>query len=689
MYCTTCGKALAAGGEFCGKCGAPANGDRAQASAGVVVRDVVRSQIAVGNGNVQVQVTVDGASRIGERPGGIELRAREIPVLAATSRAGLIGRDVLIEQTCRALSGDSSVQLFGAPGVGRSAIAEAVRQRLAETGMRGIELRPDNEPHTLESLYRRLLDVFFGVVWYQPDEAVLRLEVARFELRALIIIIDCDITADDLGRLLGTFAGCTFLLTSHRRTLAYDAGTALEVDPLSAVQARELITRALGGAPAGLRNVQWEQAYRLAGGQVQRLVEHIAFIKRAASRPEQTDLLNVPISEQIALLIAGLSDAARRVVVALATYHLALSPAVFAAVTGLSAAANTADELMTAGVVSADGTTFSIVPDAAAAIIDSGERSDPAVAADGLLRMLRGSGSPDPHLVLAVARALRQQGDEVGTVTLTRAGAPAAIAAGAIGVWVSLVALGVQTATSSKHKQDLEFFLNEDHTRALLLGDTVAAAAALAALAELLGGQSPAAVSAPHQAAVSGTHQMTAIEVREPAAAGQQGATGHGTAQARRAGRVLRQGKHGPLAGHPGVLIAAVAVGVAAVAGTITATTIGSGSSAPSIVGAWSDGDATFSFTPSGSGAYTVGLVNSGDARCKQADDGTITGSNGQYQGSISLYQQTGTSEGQCDARVGTAHITIIIAANGASASVDVVGNDCSTGCGRQTWTRR
>jgi hypothetical protein len=95
--------------------------------------------------------------------------------------------------------------------------------------MRGIELRPDNEPHTLESLYRRLLDVFFGVIWYQPDEAVLRLEVARFELRALIII-DCDITAHDLGRLLGTFAGCTFLLTSHRRTLAYDAGTALEVD---------------------------------------------------------------------------------------------------------------------------------------------------------------------------------------------------------------------------------------------------------------------------------------------------------------------------------------------------------------------------------------------------------------------------------------------------------------------------
>jgi hypothetical protein len=477
--------------------------------------------------------------------------------------------------------------------------------------------------------------------------------VARFELRALIIIIDCDIAADDLGRLLGTFAGCTFLLTSHRRTLAYDAGTALEVDPLNAVQARELITRALGGAPVGLQNVQWEEAYRLAGGQVQRLVEHTAFIKRAASRPEQTDLLNVPISEQIALLIAGLSEGARRVIVALATYQLALGPAVFAAVTGLSAAANAAEELMTAGVVSADGTTFRIVPDAAAAIIDSGERSDPAVAADGLLRMLGGRGSPDPHLVLAVARALRQQGDEAGTATLTRAGAPAAIAAGAIGVWASLVALGVQTATNSKRKQDLEFFLNEEHTSALLRGDAVAAAAALAALAELLSEQTTAAVSAPHQA-----------------------------------GRALGQGRHGLVAGHPGVVIAAVAVGVAAIAGMVTATTIGSGPSAPSIVGAWTGSEGgTFTFRSSGPGTYTVSLVSKDAPKCPEPDDGTVTGSKGQYNGIIDLYQQDAAAEGQCAPRVGTARITITIAANGSSASVDLIGT-CKD-CDQQTWTRQ
>jgi len=151
------------------------------------------------------------------------------------------------------------------------------------------------------------MDVFFWVVWYQPDEAVVRLEVNRLDLSALIMITDCDLEPDDLNRLLGTFPGCTFLLTSHRRTLADDAGTALEVDPLSPAQARELITRALGRAPAGFENVQWAEAYRLARGQVQRLMEHIAFIQRSASRPGQTDLLSVPLSEQITLLVAGLS----------------------------------------------------------------------------------------------------------------------------------------------------------------------------------------------------------------------------------------------------------------------------------------------------------------------------------------------------------------------------------------------
>jgi hypothetical protein len=676
MHCTSCGQAVSAGDAFCGKCGTAVTSRRAQDRPAVVIQGVVRSQVAVGNGNVQVLVNVDGASRYTERSGGVELQAREIPALATTSRPSLVGRDALIEEAHQALSAGMNVQLFGTPGVGRSGVAEAILRRMAETGTRCVEMRPDNEPHTLESVYRRLMEVFFGVVWYQPEESVLRLEVNRFELSALIMITDCDLPADDLNRLLGTFPGCAFLLTSHRRTLADDAGTALEVDPLTPSQARELITRALGGPPAGLQNLQWEEAYRLAGGQVQRLIEHIAFIRRSASRPGQTDLLNVPISEQVALLVAGLSEAARRVLVALATYQLALAPGSFPAVTGLPDAAGAAAELTVASLISADGPAFRIVSDAAAAVADTGQRSDPAVAADGLLQLLGGPELPDPHLVLSVARALRQAGDDLGTVKLTRAGAPAALAMGAISVWISLVALGVQVSTSSRRTQDLEFFLNEEHTGALLRGDMVAAAAALAAIAELIAEQQPAASIATQ---------------RYPA--GPHGTSGQDTRLGQQARRAIRQTKHGRLAGHPAIVIVA-AVGVAAIAAGATAAVISSGSHpSQSVAGAWSSGPgATFTFAPTDSGSYQISLVfTSGTRKCSIANDGSVTGANGHFQGILDLHQDTDVSAGQCPPNEGTAKLTIDIAASGTSASVNytrLTGDNC-TDCGQQTWTRQ
>jgi hypothetical protein len=681
MRCTGCGTALAGTDAFCGKCGAPVTGGRtqttpvvrSQALPNVVVRDVVGSLVAIGDGNVQVQVRVDGTSQVSQRDGGLELRPRELPVAATTSWTTLIGRSPLVEEAYQALSAGTSVQLFGAPGVGRSAVAEAVLRRMAADGAPCVDVRPDNEPYSLESLYRRLMNVFFGVAWYQPDEAVLRLEVARFGLRALIMIIDCDLGADDLGRLLGTFPNCRFLLTSHRRTLPDDSATALEVDPLSPAEARELITRALGGAPVGLQNLQWEQAYRLAGGQIQRLMEHIAFIKRSVSRPGQTDLLNVPISEQLAILVAGLTEAARRVIVALATYQLALAPSAFAAVTGLPEAANAADELKTAGVVSDDGRALRIAPDAVAVLAATGQRSDPAIAADGLLLMLSRPDPPDPHLVLAVARALRQSGDDVGTVKLTRAGAPAAIAAGAIGVWISLVALGVQSATSSRRTQDLEFFLNEEHTSAMLRGDMVAAAAALATLGALLAEQQGTPTPRTHQ----------------PSPAAHQGTPLRAVPQGQRA---VRSGRHGWFASHPAVVIAGVATAVA-VAAAVIATALSSTGPNSSIVGAWQDGsDATFTFSSAGSGTYQVSLAFlEGTTHCSIADDGKVTGGDGHFQGTLDLHSAAALPAGQCPAQDGTAQMTFTIAANGTSAAVGLVANseeDCGS-CKPQTWTRR
>ena len=659
MFCGNCGRAVSAlSPPVAGlmtdarrplRGGAGTAGDSPRS--GVMVRDVFRSQVAVGDGNVQVQVNVDGSTQFGHVQGGVALQVRDVPVLTPRARRNLVGRDTLIEQVSWDLYRQTSVQLFGAPGVGRTAVAEAVLRRLAAAEVRGVELRPQNQPQTLESLYRRLVHVFFGEIWYQPEEAVLRLEVARADLHALIVVMDCDLDHEDLSRLLGSFPGCTFLLTSRRQTLSEDAGAAYEVDPLTPGQARELVTRELGSDLAGLQNLQWTEAYRLAGGQVQRLMEHVAFIKRAARRPGHTDLQAAPLKEQVAILVAGLSEPARQVLIAMATLGITLTPALFGAVTGLPGAARAAGELVAAGLVKEEGDAFSITLDAAQIVADGGERTDPKVAADGLRPLLEAPDPPDPHLLLAVARALHDAGHDAYTSWLTRAAAPLALAAGEVEVWIRLVALGAQAASKSRRKLDLEFFLNEQHTSSLLRGDTIAAAAALAALGALLSNQ----------------HAPAPVATRTPN-------------QSQQGRHLIRQGRRALSAGH-GVVAAAAIVGVV----TVLMVATRPGPPTRQLAGSWTNSaGATYNFAAGASNIYTASQVMGSSLHCYNANDITVTGNDGHYKGSIKLYPAQASS---CQASIGSGTITIVVAANDASAQVTTAGKDCGD-CSTETWHR-
>jgi hypothetical protein len=669
--CTGCGRPLAPEDVFCGSCGlaAPdAPPSRPQGQQSVVMHHISGSQIAIGDGNFQVQVNMDGSSQFGRVQGGVALQVRELPPLAPAVRPDLVGRHALVEQVAADLMRDKNVQLFGPPGVGRSAVAEAVLRRLSAARVRVAEIRPGAQPYTLASLYQRLVQVFFGSEWHQPEEAVLRLEVARAGLRALIVIIDCDLARDEIGRLLGSFPRCAFLLTSHRQTLSADVGAAYEVDPLTPDQARELLTRELGSDLAGRQNLQWQEAYRQTEGQVQRLIEHAAFIKRVSTRPGQTDLINLPIIEQVADLVAGLGEPARRVLLAMSTFGLALKPDVFAAVTGIPAAARAGGELLAAGLVTEEGPVFRIVPDAATIMARDDERSSPAVAADGLMPLLETADPPDAHLVLAVAKALQAKGNDAYTARLVRIAIPVAVAAGQVEVWFQLVALGAQAATRSRRQPDLAFFLKEQHTSALVRGDMAAAAAALAALGVLLGEQH-------HHAAQQAVHHASQHASRSAA----RGAAGRNSSHLVRQGRRLLGAGHGA---------GGVAVGVVLVAALVVGLHLTSGP-APGLGGFWSDsaGD-IYNFTATGSGTYTavqtVRATGGGD--CTRPDDVKVTGSGNSYHGTIKLYP-TNTVVA-CPSLSGTATITIQIAANGQGARVVLVANEACNDCGTATWTR-
>ncbi|WP_333769485.1 hypothetical protein [Streptomyces sp. IBSBF 2435] len=452
-----------------------------------LVHEVFRSQIVVGDGAIAVQILPDEATTVGAGidPAVLSLQALP-PLRALRDRRPLVGRAETVEQVADGLLAGRSTRLFGAPGLGRSAVAQAVVDRLAEGGSAGAQLLGGAEPHSLDSLYRRLARLFFGVVWYQPDEPVLRAATARLRPGGVIVVTDCELEAADLTRLAGTFPDCVFLLTSTPRT-GPGGVTAREVPPLTPGQARELVERRLGRPLRGAEPAQVARAYELAEGQVARLIVLAAFLERAAADPRQTERVEVSVADQIALLVSGLAGPARRVLTALAGFGPCPAPLI-PLLTGTAGDTAALADLDRAGLVAATQDVWAAIPEAAQAAALDGGKPDPRVAGESLLAAFAaGAGlRPAPRLSLAVAEALCAERDWDLAARFVRAAAPSVLASGQLALWGALLVLGVRSATAAGRDRDLRWFLEQQHTEALVRGDRVAAASALAALAACL-----------------------------------------------------------------------------------------------------------------------------------------------------------------------------------------------------------
>ncbi|MCB5912122.1 ATP-binding protein [Streptomyces pinistramenti] len=427
------------------------------------------------------------------------------PVLPAPARADLFGRAELVAQVVGQLAEGTSVQLYGERGVGKEAVADAVHRELAAGGRRGHVLRPrTGEDGTLDVLYDRLAKVFSGQNFLREvDETMLHAAVADVT-DVHITVIDSTLNRQDLARLLQTFPGCTFLFTSPYPTLPGSAA-AHHVQPLSPAAATELLSAELGLplGPAGLQNLQFDHAYRMSGGKPQRLCQYAAFIKgsdewRAREarepydQPPPVDPAQLSPLHQAEALTVALSEPARRVLVALATFGTPLPAAWFAPVTGEPQDADAGPELHDRRLVTYHGDTYHLTEDAAAAVRHQNwAAADAATAAQGLMAAFDAPDappSPDAHLLLAVARALRDTRQWAPASRFVRAAVPIALAEGRGQLALQLYVLGKAAATRSGMKDDLKHYVrNEKLTRNLLEGDKAAAAAALLVLTPAVG----------------------------------------------------------------------------------------------------------------------------------------------------------------------------------------------------------
>ncbi|MFH8569330.1 hypothetical protein [Streptomyces sp. NPDC017993] len=464
----------------------------------------------ISQGDNALNVVFDGR-RFVEIHSLLELPLRQAEVLAAPTGIRLFGRDGLVDQVATQLIAGTSVQLYGSEGVGKNAIADAVHHRLAARGQRGHVLRPQGEePGTLETLYKRLATVLFGKQFLRGvDETELHQAVAHVR-DVHITVIDGALGRDDLSRLQQTFPGFTFLFTSPYLTLP-DTSAAHHVQPLGRAAAIELLSSELGLelGPVGLQNLQFDWAYRMAEGRPQRLRLYAEFIKGADEwrdrrtrephdQPPPVDAEQLSPLRQAEALAVALSEPARRVLVALATFGVPLAASWFVPVTGHQDDMYVGPELFDRRLVTYDGGAYRITGDAAAAVRGLDWAPTPAAtAAEGLMTALaadEGAVRPDPYLLLAVAQVLNAGRQWALASHFVRTAVATALTAGAPQVALQLYALGKAAALRGGLDKDRAYYVRtEEQTRNLLQGDKAAVAAALLVLAPPV---APAAVTA-------------------------------------------------------------------------------------------------------------------------------------------------------------------------------------------------
>ncbi|MHB6912465.1 hypothetical protein [Streptomyces sp. DB-54] len=461
----------------------------------------------VTTGSHTINVIYDGNALV-EITSLRDLTPHQPPLLPAAGRSKLFGRDTLVDDVVAQLDGGSSVQLHGKPGVGKKAVAAAVHRELAAQGRRGHVLYPPtgmDEEESLQALYGRLAGAFFGTHFLRAvDETQLRAAMAAADFSgAHITVVDCGLPQSDLTRLLETFPGCTFLFTSPYATLP-DTDAAHLVRPLSRTAAVELLSDEVGLqlGPTGLQKLQFDHVWDKSGGAPQRICQYAQFIKSSdqwerrirgadepRDEPDPVDPALLSPRRQAEALAVALSEPARRVLLALATFGTALPAAWIAPVTGYPQDGAAASELHDRRMVKHFDGTYWITEDAAAAV-HSQEWAPAAAttAAEGLLAALvqqDGPSGPEPdaYLFLAVARALVREEQWALASRFVRIVGPRALTEGHGQLALQLYALGRMAAARGGMAKDVKFYDRaEKLTRDLLDGDKAGTTAAAAVL---------------------------------------------------------------------------------------------------------------------------------------------------------------------------------------------------------------
>ncbi|MFF1357263.1 hypothetical protein [Streptomyces sp. NPDC058297] len=438
----------------------------------------VSGTMVIGSHNTvsNLKITAESGSTVTVHGGPLPdpVRRPSISQLPRSVAEPLIGRarDVYVLQ--KAIETRQLVQVWGASGVGKSALL----RHLACTMARG----PEGVAHveaggrTADDIAQAIFDISFDAPNYKPSLEVLKEHLKTLRLR--IYLDDVGLDEKDLRRLFDMAGQSTFVFTSQQRS-AVDGVHAIRLDGLTASAAAELVQAllsrelrpdeapivdalcdAVDGNPLRLRRIALSAATGKGLPGIADLPELLPALLNKL-RPQERDLL---------YLLGSLSGAE-------------LSPRHLHELLGRPDTEALAEGLVRHGLLLASETGYSCPPDVAECVLNMRRTEFPA---DRLCRALTvwveaRDTTPDDvaahfqALDVAVLRAERSGHAQLGAA-LARAASPKLALSRQFDAWGSLLGAGWAAAKSAGDKAGEEFFLREARARKRAIGRITQAA---------------------------------------------------------------------------------------------------------------------------------------------------------------------------------------------------------------------
>jgi hypothetical protein len=461
------------------------------------IRDGSTGQMVVGKYLLLINAAHgDLITPVGQR---ILPRARPRPVsLLPEPFPNLIDRETEIATAWEALRAGIPVELYGATGVGKTALARHMAHDPAAAGfVDGVIWLPVQR--AIDDLLQSLFDVLFeSDIGDKPSDGEIRRSLQP--IRAVVMLDDPDLAPDQVDLLTDAAPACSFLLTSAQRHLQ-DRGRAIELGGLSREDAFLLVERTLGHPLTPDDRLAAEEVVAAVHGNPRALLEAAALPRAVAQMPSEQIVQGVrppprtlaevaavagadkPIEALDGQMVETLPAPERRALTVLAALSgVRVADEHVAALAALSDPAPVLDALEERQLVEADGQLYR-----AAESVHTVVRHDPAVSAmrqQALTYVISVAESrqrtpsrliPDHAVIVYLVQYALDTQRWAEALRLVRAVEGSIALVGHWALWGQVLGWGLDAAQRAEDRAGEAWALHQLGTRALCIGETATA----------------------------------------------------------------------------------------------------------------------------------------------------------------------------------------------------------------------